>query len=144
MAAEVVDNLLSSIPTGEAIKDPREGDHIGAKLTNPELVEQSNGHSLKITWGDLTDSNGRGFEYQERYTIPTSQSDEFIHRLFLSVCHEAGVLPRESKSRILADTEADRNTILQAFQQRIGETVDLRLTQDAKSGYMRSRFLRKK
>ena len=140
----VVENLLESIPTGEAIKDPREGDYTDVLITNPELIEQGNGFALRLTYSGLADHDGRSFEYQERYTIPTSASEDFIHRIWLGLCHEAGVLPRENKSRILADSEKDRETVLHAFQQVVGNIVSLRLTQDPKSGYMRSRFIRGK
>lgn len=140
--AEVVENLLSSIPVGEVLVDPKEGDH-EARLGAVELVEQGNGHSVKVTWMDMTDSNGRPFEHQDRITVPTSNSEDFIHRMFLSACHDLQVVPLSFRSKIYADTEADRDRIVEAFTSKIGSRYPLTIKAD-KNGYMRSRISRKK
>ena len=140
--AEVAENLLGSIPTGEILIDPKEGDH-DARLGAVELVEQGNGHSVKLTWMDMTDSNGRPFEHQERITVPTSGSQDFIHRMFLAACHDFEVVPRNARSRILADTETDRDAIVQAFSSKIGTVYPISIKSDNK-GYLRSRISRKK
>ena len=141
--AEVADNLLSSIPTGEILIDPKEGEHESARLGAVELVEQNGGHSVKLTWMDLIDSNGRPFEHQERITVPTSNSQDFIHRMFLAACHDFEVVPRSVRSRILADTEHDRDEIVSAFSSKIGTVYPISIKSDNK-GYLRSRITRKK
>jgi hypothetical protein len=138
------ENLLGSIPTGEEIHDPREGDHQEARLTYVEVIEQSNGHALKLTYNNMVDSEGRSFEYQERYTIPTSTSEQFIQGMFLNLCHELGIIPRTQKRCPLFDDVGHRSTLEGVFNSKIGSTVPLRLKIDDKSGYMRSRILRPK
>ena len=142
--SEVTENLLSSIPTGAEIHDPREGEHTEAQLFAVEVVDQSNGPALKLTYNNMVDSEGRNFEHQERYTIPTSASEQFIQGMFLNLLHEIGIVPRTSKKCPLFDAEADRGTLVDAFNTRIGANIPLRLKIDDKSGYMRSRILRQK
>jgi hypothetical protein len=141
---EVVENLLSSIPTGAEIHDPREGDHNEARLMFVEVIDQSNGPALKLTYNNMVDGEGRDFEYQERYTIPTSISEQFIQGMFLNVLHEVGIVPRISKRCPLFDAEADRATLVEVFNTKVGATIPLRLKIDDKTGYMRSRILRAK
>jgi len=141
--SEVVENLLGSIPTGEIIKDPREGDHGDANIKAVELVEQSNGKALKITYGNLSDTNGRDFEHQERLTIPNSSSHEAVQRIFLAACHNLEIVPRSMRKTILADTDQDCETIHQAFASKVGITLNIRLRPD-KDGYLKSSFLRRK
>lgn len=143
MSQEVVENLLSSIPTGEVIKDPREGDHLDAQLKFVELVDQANGKALKLTYGNLTDTNGREFEHQERLSIPKSDSHEAVQRIFLSACHSLEVVPRSFRKTILADTDVDQENVFSAFTSKIGQPVALRLRPDT-SGYMKSTILRRK
>lgn len=140
---EVVENLLSSVPTGEVLVDPKEGDYPEARLGAVELVEQGNGYSVKLTWMDLVDQQGRPFEHQDRVTIPTSDSEDFIHRMFLAACHDFEVVPRSFRSKLHADTEADRERIVEAFTSKVGGTYPIALKSD-KNGYMRSRITRKK
>ena len=143
MSQEVVENLLAGIPTGDVIKDPREGDHLDATLKFVELVDQSNGKALKLTYGNLTDANGREFEHQERLTIPKTDSHEAVQRIFLSACHSLEVVPRNFRSTILADTDTDQERVFDAFSSKIGQQVALRLRPDT-SGYMKSSILRRK
>lgn len=140
--SEVEQNLLGSIPTGEKVVDPREGDHPNATLTMAELLDQGNGAALRLTYSGLVDTTGREFMHQERVTIPTSTSEDFIHRIFLALCHDLGIVPRGQKNRILADTEGDQQVVLQAFTSVCGNTVPLRIAADDKTGYMRSRIIR--
>lgn len=141
---EVEQNLLGSIPTGEKVVDPREGDHPTATLTMAELLDQGNGAALRLTYSGLYDTTGREFQHQERVTIPTSTSEDFIHRIFLAMCHDLGIVPRANKNRILADTEGDQQTVLGAFNAVCGHVVPLRIAADNKTGYMRSRVIRAK
>ena len=141
---EVVKNLLGGIPTGEEIRDPREGEHPNATVGGVDTAEQGNGWVVKVTYNGLVDTDGRQFEYTERYNIPTSNSEDWVHRMFLAICHDLQIVPRSFKSRILADTEADREVVKGAFSKSIGNSVPLRITMDSKSGYLRSRVLRVK
>lgn len=140
---EVVENLLDSIPVGAVLIDPKEGSYPDARLGAVELVEQGNGYSVKLTWMDLVDSNGRPFEQQDRITIPTSDSEDFIHRMFLAACHDLEVVPRSFRSKLHADTEADRDRIVEAFTSKVGNQYSIMLKSD-KNGYMRTRITRKK
>lgn len=140
---EVQENLLSSIPTGEALIDPKEGDYPDARLGAVELVEQGSGYSLKMTWMDMVDSTSRPFEQQDRITIPTSDSPDFIHRMFLAACHDFEIVPRSFRSRILADTSEDRDRVLEAFATKVGSQYAIGIKAD-KNGYLRVRIARKR
>ncbi len=144
MSDEVTQNLLGSIPTGAEIHDPREGEHPNAQLFAAEIVEQSNGPALKLTYNNMVDSEGRDFQHQERYTIPTSASEQFIQGMFLDLVRNLGVVPRAQKKCPLFDTDADRTTLVDVLQTVIGVNVPLRLKMDDKSGYLRGRILRQK
>ena len=143
MPDEVANNLLDSIPTGEVVKDLREGEHYEAKLNEAELIEQSNGPAIRVTYTGCVDADGREFSYQERYTIPTSNSEDFIQRLFLAAAHAWGLVPPGDNRRILADTPEAREAILNAVRSVQGSVVPLKLT-TGKTGYLQSRFLRKR
>lgn len=140
--SDVQENLLAGIPTAGELKDPREGDYPEASLSSPEIVEQSNGHAIKLTWSGLTDAQGRGFDFTERYTIPTSTSEDFIHRLFLGLVHALGMKPVSDREKIVADDDESRGMLLNAFEKSTGRIVSLRLSQDNK-GYLRSKFLKR-
>jgi len=137
------ENLLASIPSGDVIKDPREGDHPSAKLKFVELVDQTNGKALKLTYGGLTDTNGRDFEHQERVIIPNSNSHEAVQRIFLSLCHSLEVVPRSFRKTILADTDVDQENVFSAFNSKRDIEVSLRLRPDS-NGFMKSTILRRK
>src|SRR3990167_5038233 len=108
MSDEVVSGLLGSIPRGEEIKDQREGDHPGARLADVELVEQSNGYAIKASFSGLTDSDDNSFDYQDRVTIATHSSEDFIKRLFLSALHDFGIVPRKEREAIYAENDGQR------------------------------------
>ncbi len=61
----------------------------------------------------------------------------------MNLCHSTGVVPRGDKKRILVETEADRETVLNAFKQVAGVNVPIKLVMD-KSGYLRSRAIKTK
>lgn len=141
---DVTENLLSSIPVGDKVIDPREGIHENATLRAVELVSGDDWYSLKLTFGNLTDANGKEFEHQERITIPNSNSEDFIQRLFLSACHDFEIVPRSFRQRILSDTDDNRQTIVTAFESKIGGNYPLKITINNKTGYPQSRVLRPK
>jgi hypothetical protein len=143
MPTEVLPNLLGSIPTGDIIKDPREGDHPEASLKHVELVDQANGKALKLTYGGMTDINGREFEHQERLTIPNTNSHEAVQRIFLSACHSLEIVPRSFRNTILADTDQDQQQIHDAFLSKVGTPISLRLRPDS-SGYLKATILRRR
>jgi hypothetical protein len=139
----VVENLLGSIPQGGEVKDPREGDHYDAKFSDVELAEQTNGHVVKLTFEGLRDVDGREFTYQERVTIPTSNSELFIQRIFLAIAHDLGVLPRTQKNAFYADTDEHRAVVLAAFEAVKGTSAPLNIRTDGK-GFLRGRIIRSK
>ena len=141
MTEDVQANLLGSIPTGEEIRDPKEGDHPNARLADVDIVEQSNGHSLQLIYTDLVATDGRPFDQKERVSLPTSNSEDFIHRIFLALCHDLEIVPRTFKSRVFVDTEDDRERVRAAFATKLGNTIPLRIQSD-KQGYLRSRIIR--
>ena len=143
MSDEVVSGLLGSIPRGEEIKDQREGDHLSARLADVELVEQSNGYAIKASFSGLADSDDNSFDYQDRVTIATHNSEDFIKRLFLSALHDFGIVPRSERQAIYAETDEHRAELLAAFKSKVGTNYPLRLKVD-KNGYLRGRMLRQK
>ncbi len=143
-SADIVENLLGSIPTGEEIKDSREGEHHSAKLTNPELVPFGEGHAVQVTFTNLSDSDGRDFQYKERYALPTSQAEPWQHGRFLDVVQGLGLVPKNQRNAINVDTEQDRDTVLSAFKSIEGSTVPIKLSVNKKTGYLQSRILKGK
>lgn len=143
MSEQTVENLLGSIPTGEEIKDPREGDH-EATLTQPELVPFGTGHAVKVVYTNLTDADGRSFDFQVRYGLPTSESEPWQHARFLEVAQSLGIVPRSHRNAINVDSDADRATVLAAFEKIAGSSFPLRITPNKKTGYMEGRVLRKR
>ena len=139
----VEQNLLDSIPTGEVIKDARVGVHPEARIAEVELIEQKNGHAIRVTYNGLQDEEGRQFEFSERYTIPTSQSERFIKGLFVDALHAWDLAPYEDGRSPVADNEEVRQQIYQAVNGKKGLTVPLSL-KTGKGGYLQSRFLRKR
>jgi hypothetical protein len=141
MANDTVENLLGTIPTGDEVKDPRENDY-EATLKDASIVEQKNGHSLKLVFGNIVDTNGKDFEHNERVTIPTSESEKFIQDIFIRWAHGLEVLPRSHRNAILADSEEHRGIVLEAFKSKLGEQFPLTIYSN--NGYLRSRVSRKK
>jgi hypothetical protein len=136
----IVENLLGSIPTGEEIKDSREGDHSEATLTNSELVPFGTGHAVQVTWTNLQDVDGRAFEYKERYGLPTSQSEPWQHGRFLDVVQSLGLVPKSSRNAINVDSDDDRAAVLTAFKKVEGSTYPLKISTNKKTGYLQSRI----
>ena len=140
----VIENLLGSIPVGEEIKDPRENDY-DATLKDVEVVEQKNGHSLRLVFGDIEDANGRSFEHKENVTIPTSEHVgdlAFIQDIFLRWAQGLEVIPRTQRSAVLADTEEHRGVVLNAFKTKIGGRFPITLY--FSKGFIRGRVNRRK
>ena len=137
---DIVENLLGSIPTGEEIKDSREGDHSEATLTNSELVPFGTAHAIQVTWTNLQDVDGRAFEYKERYPLPTSQSEPWQHARFLDVVQSLGLVPKASRNAINVDTENDRAAVLAAFKKIEGSVHPIKISTNKKTGYLQSRI----
>ena len=141
---EIVENLLGSIPTGEEIKDSREGDHSNATLTNPELVPFGSGHAVQVTWMNLQDVDGRAFEYKERYGLPTSQAEPWQHSRFLDVVQALGLIPKANRNAINVDSDNNRAAVLAAFKKIEGSTFVIKISTNKKTGYLQSKLLRTK
>jgi len=137
---EIVENLLGSIPTGEEIKDSREGDHSDATLTNPELVPFGTAQAIQVTWANLQDADGRAFEYKERYALPTSQSEPWQHSRFLDVVQSLGLVPKNKRNAINVDSDADRDAVLGAFKKIEGSVHPIKISTNKKTGYLQSRI----
>jgi len=137
---DIVENLLGSIPTGEEIKDSREGDHSEATLSNPELVPFGAGHAIQVTWTNLQDIDGRAFEYKERYGLPTAQAEPWQHARFLDVVQSLGLVPRNQRNAINVDTDADRDAVLVAFKKIEGSVHPIKISTNKKTGYLQSRI----
>jgi hypothetical protein len=137
---EIVENLLGSIPTGEEIKDSREGDHSEATLTNPELVPFGSGHAIQVTWTNLQDVDGRSFEYKERYGLPTSNAEPWQHSRFLDVVQSLGLVPKNQRKAINVDTDVDRDAVLGAFKKIEGSVHPIKISTNKKTGYLQSRI----
>jgi len=135
---QIVENLLGSIPTGEEIKDSREGDHSEATLTNPELIPFGNGHAIQVVWTNLQDVDGRSFEYKERYGLPTSQSEPWQHGRFLNVVQSLGLVPKASRNAINVDSDNDRAAVLAAFQKIEGSVHLIKISMNKKTGFLQS------
>lgn len=142
MSEEAVQNLLSNLPNIGEVKDPREGEHPSARVSDVELIGPfSNGdYGIQVTFVGLVDGEGREFSHKARHTIPTSKSPDFIRRMFLGSTHDYDIVPRDNKQGVTADDEASRTQIYEAFKTVIGKAMPLKLTPDRK-GFMRERFL---
>ena len=138
--ANIVENLLGSIPTGDEIKDSREGDFPEAVLSNPELVPFGTGHAIQVTWTNLQDADGREFEYKERYGLPTEQSEAWQHGRFLDIVQTLGLVPKANRNAINVNGDAERESVLGAFKKVAGNTFPLRITTNKKTGYLQSRI----
>lgn len=142
--SNVASELLNSIPRGEVIHDPREGDYPEAVFQGAELAQNASGsYAVIVLFGDLTDGNGRAFEHKERYNIPESGSDPVQKRIFLSNLHDLGIVPIEDKRSVHADTEEVREALYAAFKAQEGQSFHLRLKED-NQGFMRAKILRGK
>ena len=142
--SNVAEELLSSVPRGEVIKDPREGDYPEAQFQGVELAQNASGSwALIVLFGSLTDTNGRAFEHKERYNIPESGSDPVQKRIFLSNLHDLGIVPVEDKRSIHADTDEARDALYAAFRAQDGEFFHVRLKED-NQGFMRAKIFRGK
>lgn len=145
MSDEQVENLLANLPSAGEVRDPREGEHVDARVQDVELTGPfSNGdYGIQVTFVGLVDTEGREFSHKAKYTIPTSNSQDFIRRIFLGATHDLCIVPRNSKSGIVADDDASRAAVLAAFQTIVGAKFPLKLSAD-RQGYMRERYLRQK
>ena len=141
---DIVENLLGSIPTGDEIKDSREGDHSEATLMNPELIPFGTGHAIQVTWANLSDVDGRGFEYRERYGLPTSASEPWQHGRFLDVVQSLGLVPKASRNALNVDSDTDRENVLAAFKKVAGSAFPIKITTNKKTGYLQSRVVKGK
>jgi hypothetical protein len=136
--ADTVENLLGSIPTGDEIKDSREGDHTG-KLIMPELVPFGDSKAVKIVFTNLTDAVGRSFDFPIRVALPTSKSEPWQHQRFLKAVQALGVVPRNQRNAINVDTEEDQNKVLSAFQQIEGREYAITIYPNKRTGYLEAR-----
>lgn len=141
--ADLAENLLSSIPVGEVIKDAREGEQPDAVLTSPELVDFGDSKAVKVIWNNLTDADGRSFQFQARYPLPTTDSAPWQHARFLDLVHGLGIVPRGQRNAINVDTEQDQETVLNAFKSIDGNNFPIRLYVNKKTGYLESRLSKK-
>src|SRR3990167_1178529 len=142
MSDSIVANLLGSVPRGEEIRDPREGDHPDAVLQAAELVQNKTGSWAVIaTFGNVRDSDGKAFEHKERFNIPGKTSDIAVKRIFLSTLHDLEIVPRESKQAVYAETDEHREAIAQAFKEKGGTNVPLRLKPKG-DGFLRASIIR--
>ena len=142
MSEEVVNAFLQGVPRGEEIKDQREGDHPNARLADVELVEQSNGYAIRATFSSMEDSDGNSFDYQDRVTIATHNSEDWLKGMFLAALHDFGIVPRSERQAIYAETDEHRAELLAAFKSKVGTNYPLRLK--LRDGYLRGRILRQK
>ena len=139
MSDSVLTSLLQTLPRGEEIKDQREGDYPEAILQGAELVRNSTGSfAIVAQYGNLRDADGRAFEHKERYNIPERTSDVAVKRIFLSVLHDHTILDRTSKTAIYAETDEQRQSLLEAFETVKGTVVPLRLRARVDNGFMRA------
>lgn len=141
MSEEAVQNLLQNLPSAGEVRDPREGEHASARVSEVELVGpfSSGDYGIQVTFSGLMDTEGREFQHKARHTIPTSGSKDFIRRMFLAATHEYGIVPRENKEGVIADTAEARTQIHEAFKTVVGKAMPLKLAADRK-GFMRERF----
>lgn len=138
MSEQTVENLLGSIPTGDEIHDAREGDHIG-KIIMPELVPFGDGQAVKVAFTGMTDADGRGFDKEIRIGLPTSSSEPWQHARFLKAVQNLGIVPRSQRNAINVDTDADRESVLNAFKQIEGREYNLTIYPNKKTGYLELR-----
>jgi hypothetical protein len=138
MSEQTVENLLGSIPTGEEIKDRREGTHVG-KLTMPELVDFGSGKAIKVVFTGMTDADGRSFDKEVRIGLPTSKSESWQHERFLKVAQALGIVPRNQRNAINVDSDNDEQTVLAAFKQIEGRDYSVVVYPNKKSGYLELR-----
>lgn len=140
------EELLSQVSQGEVVTDPREGDHEGAQFRGAELVEAANrdgSYAAIFEYGNLVDSEGRDFIHKERVNLPMTDSHIVGKRIFLAMLHDFGIVPREHKKAILANSEAEARALVRAINTVKGISVRLRIKED-KTGFLRASLLRSK
>jgi len=144
MSDTVFTNLLTSVPRGEAIIDPRVGDHEGAEFQGAELLQNSTGSwAIVATFGNLRDTEGKLFEHKERYNIPESTSDVAVKRIFLGVLHDLGLVPQEENAAVYAETDEHRRELADAFKSLKGNQYNLRLRpRTDNNAFVRASFIR--
>lgn len=142
MSDQVTSGLLGSIPRGETLKDPREGQY-DAPIIGNELVQNTTGsYAILAEFGPLTDSEGKDFTHKERFNIPEPHSDVQQKRMFLSSLHDLGIVDRNDKQAVYCATDDDRAALLAAFDSKRGESFPFKLTEQ--NGFLRLRLFRKR
>ena len=142
MSDPIIEALLASVETGEELVDPRAGDHNGVLSEVGELkVSQSGNSFFNVTFGNLESGEGDPFSFSSVVVLPTRDSDEKLARMFLANLHDYGILPREYRNAVYAETDEQRTAIRRAFEAKKGTTYPVRLKLD-KEGDLRLRIKR--
>lgn len=140
---EVEDKLLSSIPRGEVLSDPRAGSYTGARVRGWEIAQNKNGgYALVGEFYGLTDAEGNEFTHKERLNLPEAATEARFKRFFLASMHDLGVIPEDDKQAIYTDGEESRQALLAEVAAKTeGNTYAFRLVEDG--AYLRLRGLRR-
>lgn len=147
MSENVLENLLAGVGrSDEELRDPRENDH-EATIKDVRLVSNSPTaqvkHAIVVSYGDLVDTEGREFSFDDRVNLPAGDSADTIKRMFQGTLHSLGLVPYEDRRAYFADTEEERSAFVEAFKSRIGSRVPITIKID-KNGWPRLRVRRQR
>lgn len=138
---EVAEGLLSNIPAGEELRDPREGDY-DAPLTAVERKRFDSGAvALQLTFSGMVNKENNMFDFTESVFIPSADSSDGFRRMFVGALHDIGILPRDDKRSRIATTEEHYQTFEDAAKTKVGTVYPIRLKTDSE-GQLRLRFRR--
>lgn len=133
-----LEGLLNSVPTGEELRDPREGDHEDSKLIDVSVGENSEQavipFSAVMVWSAMKDSEGRDFDFSARVNIPRPSDPTWVKRMFLQTAHDLGVVPRDRKTALVADTDEEREVLIKILKLGLGQRYPVRIRE--KNGFV--------
>lgn len=128
---EMVNNtLLKNVPIGPELREPRLGVHDNATLTAVSRTDNGRGwFALRLTFANMTDAEGHEFEFDTNITLPTSESEPIVQRMFLAALHDLGVVAKEDKRARTAETEEHREAYCAAVEAKIGTVYPVKITE---------------
>ena len=139
-----IQELLDSLPTGDELHDPREGEHEPV-LSDVNVVENSEKASvpfaIELTFTGFKDVEGREFQFNDRVNVPEPDSSNVIKSMFLASLHNLGIIEFSDKRGRAAADKSQVDLYAKLFASRVGSKVPMRLYID-KSGWLRARVQR--
>ena len=137
----VASELLSQIPVGDELKNPRAGVYESAVVK--EVTHNDGDDFLTIVFTGMRDQEGNDFDHYHRVSFPTSNSEEWIQRQFLALLHDLGLVEMQDKQRRLVETPEVVEATVGLSLTLVGSSYSINLTEN-KKGFLNLYFQRQK